>query len=442
MRKHSSFSSASIAKSGPKYASSSFLYSRVNDSTVSGNTAGSDGGGLYFYTDSVDINRSTISGNTSGDDGGGFQFNNNTLGVSIHDSSITGNDADDDGGGAYFYDTVAPVQIVNTTVSGNTAGDEGGGFNFYYTNASVDISTSTIADNTAGGGGGGVYISDDEGGSSGPFTIRDSTISGNTAGSWGGGLYISYMLNTTKILNSTISGNTAAEEGGGINFNGYYGLVLTQDTITNNTATHYGGLYLPTTREVAAAARGHEKGVKAEAEDHSAHQPKAAANKAERGKGGAKAALTSKYEHDGETTSTGTIIAGNHSTSSSDGVDVGPGSVIHSDHSLFGEVGPDTTIDDKGGTLTNTNPELGPLANNGGPTQTHQLLAGSPAIDKGPVPATISTDQVGSFDQRGTPYDRVENGLIDIGAYEVQLATPPTPVEVPAAVLITPKFTG
>lgn len=418
----------------------------INDTTATGNSAAWGGGGFYLGTDRVDINRTTINGNNHADtDGGGLYLTDNVDGVSIHDSTISGNSAGDDGGGAYFEDSSGAVEIVNTTVSGNTSGDEGGGINFYYHSASIDISTSTISDNTAKYGGGGVYVNDDESGSQGTFTMRDSTVSGNTSqNSFGGGLYIGNQLNSTKILNSTISGNTAAEEGGGINFNGYYGLVLTQDTITNNTGSHYGGLYIPADRAAAASKKGAKAADAGEAGEKSKAKQAHEAAKGPHEKGGVKAQLTNKYEHDGETTSTGTIIAGNHSAKSSDGVDVGPGSVIHSDHSLFGTVGPDTTIDDKGGTLTNTDPKLGPLQNNGGPTETHELLAGSPAIDTGPVPSTISTDQVGNFDQRGTPYDRVENGLIDIGAFEVQLApAPPTPEPVvPAAVLITPKFTG
>ena len=45
---------------------------------------------------------------------------------------------------------------------------------------------------------------------------------------------------------------------------------------------------------------------------------------------------------------------------------------------------------------------LGPLANNGGPTETHALLPGSPAIDAGDSSFTPPPD----FDQRGTPFDR------------------------------------
>jgi hypothetical protein len=68
-------------------------------------------------------------------------------------------------------------------------------------------------------------------------------------------------------------------------------------------------------------------------------------------------------------------------------------------------------------------PLLGPLANDGGPTQTHALLPGSPAIDAGDPTIQHDPDQ---FDQRGDPFLRVADGdlpddiVIDMGAYEAQ----------------------
>jgi hypothetical protein len=78
--------------------------------------------------------------------------------------------------------------------------------------------------------------------------------------------------------------------------------------------------------------------------------------------------------------------------------------------------------DDGGGFLngagdqTNTDPLLGPLQDNGGPTFTHELLTGSPALDTGDP--TFAPPPW--HDQRGPGYDRVVNGRIDIGSLEVQ----------------------
>ena len=82
--------------------------------------------------------------------------------------------------------------------------------------------------------------------------------------------------------------------------------------------------------------------------------------------------------------------------------------------------------DDGSGFLTatgdqiNTDPMLGPLQDNGGPTCTHELLAGSPAIDAGDPSFTPPPD----YDQCGAGYNRIANGRVDLGAFEVQ---PPTP---------------
>jgi hypothetical protein len=75
------------------------------------------------------------------------------------------------------------------------------------------------------------------------------------------------------------------------------------------------------------------------------------------------------------------------------------------------------------GDLNNTDPLLGPLQNNGGPTQTQALLSGSPAIDAGNL-AGGCQDNKGNLlttDQRGQPRpDKEDSGGCDIGAYERQ----------------------
>ena len=74
------------------------------------------------------------------------------------------------------------------------------------------------------------------------------------------------------------------------------------------------------------------------------------------------------------------------------------------------------------GDLNNTNPMLGPLQNNGGPTQTMALLPGSPAIDAGnPTGCTDNLGHLLKTDQRGDPRPNIEDtGGCDMGAYERQ----------------------
>ncbi|HEX5472148.1 MAG TPA: choice-of-anchor Q domain-containing protein [Lacipirellulaceae bacterium] len=69
--------------------------------------------------------------------------------------------------------------------------------------------------------------------------------------------------------------------------------------------------------------------------------------------------------------------------------------------------------------VSSDDPLLGALANNGGPTLTHELMPGSPAIGQGSNLLNLSTDQ------RGTSYSRVVGGVADIGAFELQTVTPP-----------------
>ena len=105
--------------------------------------------------------------------------------------------------------------------------------------------------------------------------------------------------------------------------------------------------------------------------------------------------------------------------------------------------------DDGGGFLTgpgdqiNTDPLLGPLQNNGGLTFTHELLPGSAAIDAGDPSFTPPP----LYDQRGPGFDRVVNGRIDIGSFEVQSGSPtptpsPSPTPTPTATpSVTPSAT-
>jgi Ca2+-binding RTX toxin-like protein len=72
--------------------------------------------------------------------------------------------------------------------------------------------------------------------------------------------------------------------------------------------------------------------------------------------------------------------------------------------------------------ITGQDPKLEALADNGGPTQTHRLKPGSPAIDTGSNPLGLSTDQ------RFTGFNRAVGAAPDIGAFEVQT---PGPVVVP-----------
>lgn len=91
-----------------------------------------------------------------------------------------------------------------------------------------------------------------------------------------------------------------------------------------------------------------------------------------------------------------------------------------------------TTVEE--GNLFETDPEFGPLQDNGGPTPTRLPLEGSPAIDAGD-PA-LDLGAAPEFDQRGDGVPRVRNGRVDIGAVETVPVLSSTGSEFPWAAAV------
>ena len=285
-------------------------------------------------------------------------------GLTLTGGRITG-DNSSGAGGAIRSLTTGSLTIDQSTISGSrTTGDfaPGGGI---YAQGNVTLTQSTVSGNSTAGvfsNGGGIHSLND-------VTLTQSTLSGNSTAAPntpGGGIF----ADDVTLTQSTVSGNTvtgSGSRGGGIRA---YGVVtLTQSTVSGNG----GGIFL--------------------------------------------------YEGFGSSlTITGSILAGNGTDFTS--------SVPNPSLSLtanFSLIGSGITPDAGGvGNVVSDNPMLGPLAFNGGPTQTRALLAGSPAIDAGD-PAIVFNPA--ESDQRGAPFVRVVDGnavvgaRIDIGAFELQ----PTP---------------
>jgi predicted outer membrane repeat protein len=132
----------------------------VYDSTISGNTAGTNGGGIHAAPalDSVqlEILDSTIDGNVAAVGLGGGMFLSDSFHATLRRSTVSGNQAGDDGGGIYAVGEGA-LFLHNVTISGNTAGLIGTGFGggiFIRTPADLNAHFSTVYDNTAWRGGG------------------------------------------------------------------------------------------------------------------------------------------------------------------------------------------------------------------------------------------------------------------------------------------------
>ena len=237
----------------------------------------------------------------------------------------------------------------------------------------VTISDLTIR-NGEGNFGGGILN-----GGGATLTITDSTLSGNIGG-FGGGIF---NTGTLTIVNSTVSGNTASE-GAGI-YNGATS-TITNSTFSGNAAPGAGGgcVNLGTLQIANSTLSDNSSGL------------------------------------GGGVFNIGTLQIGNTILNTGDS-----GANISNSGGTVTSLGYNLSSDDGGGFLTgpgdqiNTDPMLGPLQDNGGPTFTHALLPASPAIDTGDPNFTPPP----FFDQRGAGFDRVVNGRIDIGSFEVQTQT-------------------
>lgn len=109
------------------------------------------------------------------------------------------------------------------------------------------------------------------------------------------------------------------------------------------------------------------------------------------------------------------IIAANYSIAPCpvQGVDFA-GNLDSLGHNLIQNAGGWTNVGTGTGDIVGVDPKLGPLQDNGGPTRTHALLFGSPAIDAG----DSTRGYVPTEDQRGVP--RPQGVAVDIGAFEYQ----------------------
>ncbi len=392
----------------------------ITNSTITGNQAANDGGGISFmYSDSqfsFTLESSTVTGNTSGGRGGGLFFYSTSDfygSFAIRNSTISNNTSDDDGGGVFFRggNVDGPFEIVGSTISNNNSTNGSGGGaavlidnGLYYP---LFITDSTISGNTAGQDGGGLFLYADDG-FYGGVVITDTTISGNTAGDDGGGIwfYDDDADASLTIEGSTISGNTANGDGGGVWFYSDDGLLVVRNsTISGNTATtgNGGGVFI------------------LYGEEYSLFQNATVVfNSAPAGLGGGIFLDGSSGGGEGVGLLS-SIVSGNTASSGNDLG--GNNNAFYATFSLIGDttIGGSTGFVDVGFNLIGVDPMLGPLQDNGGPTFTHALLRGSPAINAGFNYAGML------YDQRGFPFLRTFGDETDIGAYEFQLP-PPLPI--------------
>jgi len=360
----------------------------ILNSQLTGNEAAYTGGALILSDSVTVIENSVFADNTAqvfgAIDGSGI--------LTIRKSIFRGNRATAGDGGAVGV-VQATAHIEASLIEGNFAGGGGGGVYISpnYPGTTVTIRDTRIAQNEAdvtfagslGGGilsgagltlervtlagnsaynGGGLFQYGDEG----LLTVRDSLVHNNTAVQSGGGLMLGGALGHT-FTNVTISGNSAGDWAGGL-YVPDYPATLHHVTLYGNSAPLGANLYtLRTTVTFASAILGNPLGGGANCADQDAAQP---------------------------------TISDGYNVSSDDSC-----SLNHAND------------------LSATDPLLGALADNGGPTFTHLPQPGSPAIDHAPLAGCPTADQRGFVRPAGAACD---SGAVEAGA------SVPTPTSTPS----------
>ena len=438
---------------------------------VSSNTSSIDGGGLYVGNQSATSNNQvtltnvTADNNTADDSGGGLYVSNGGAGggtVTMTGGLVSGNSAASNGGGIYDQNNGhgGSVHFTGASVNSNTSSinaggiyvqDDGSGDTTTFSGGSIDNnSTNTTATTGQGGGvyllnngipssasfsggsisgnrayeGGGVYLAPGSfptrTGDSATFT--NEAVSGNTVTEAGGGFFDDAgTVQPLTIASSTISGNhagvLASSNGGGIEAfappTSCSAITLTNDTITTNTAVGGGGYYgagCVTTPTVATA-------FKFDTISGNTATSSAGAGNIQTASGDlSKLTLADSIVANGSASggaATNCLLAGS-------------GSLTSGGYNLIDNTncGSPAATD-----IIGKNPQLGALGNNGGPTQTEEPAAASPAV--GAIPSAACSATGVSTDQRGDARGAGTNGSCTIGSVEV--------ASVPAVSAVSPN---
>ena len=346
----------------------------INHLTVAnGKVIDVSGGGIY-NDGSLTLNHVTVTGNqalesVSPYEHGGGIYSPGSL--TIHHGLISNNTATYSAGGIYADSTIS-LTITDTVIDSNqTLNDNGAGGGLRVDGTSTATLTRvTISNNSASDSGGGIN-------STSSLIITDSVVSnnstfGSSAGGYGGGLTLSNSGNTFTLTNVTISGNSADNLS---NSAGAGGLFLTAGTLNLNNVTVTGN-----------TSEGDAGGI---------------------------------FAHPLSTVNIGnSIISGN--TSSSAVTEDCYATLTSKGYNLIQVISACTIGGDTTGNLTGVDPLLGALADNGGPTLTHALLAASPAIDAGDNSTCEGKDQRAIIRPQDGDGDLTDT--CDMGAYEFALS--------------------
>jgi len=327
----------------------------------------SDSGGAILQDSNITgllkIQSCILSHNTAGGEGGAIDMMNGDL--TIQNSLLSNNTSGAEGGAIHFLD--GTMQLTGDTFRKNQSDQQGGVMD---ANGQVTIEQCTFDRNTAGDEGGAIDFGEELGGT---LTMRNSTLSRNGAATQGGAFYLGG--GEGAIRNCTISSNTSGDEGGGV-FMDRGNLTLTNSTVTLNHAFTGGG----------GAIRIQQAGS---------------------GGGGIFVDVgTLRLEN--------TIVAGNQGDGGANDLDSSD-AVIDALFSLI-QNGKGSVNGVNSHNIFGVSADLGPLQDNGGPTETHLPQTGSPAINNGSnelaTAAGLTTDQ-------RIFQPRIVGGTVDIGSVEV-----------------------
>ncbi len=311
----------------------------------------------------------TISGGRSPNNAGGI-LNNPGAVLTLNDTTVTDNQAlgtqqDTGNGGGIYNASNATLTLNRSTVSANKTVTLGSGGGIYSEGGTITLNDSTVGANTATDGfGGGIYNFNSI------LTLNHSTVSANKGFS-GGGISSGTDLTgiTTTIRNSTISGNTADVRGGGI-YNTRGLTTIQHSTITNNGAT----------------LSGNGSGVASSGDNATKTQVRSS------------------------------IVSANTNSDVDFVLGAGINTFLSKGFNRIGDGNATAAFNKPGDQSLVMVPGLGPLASNGGPTQTHAVLKGSSAVDRGAAGGCPKTDQRGI--RRPQNGDGKGTSRCDVGAYE------------------------
>ena len=352
----------------------------LNGITVTGALAGGAGGAIHVNAGgNLTVTNATFSDNAAGYAGGALYYYSEEGGLTLHDATFEGNGAFGGQGGGFYVNAPGALNVEHVRVRGSFADGGGGGALVYNVETAWMVDVRFLDNVTSGGSGGGFYLY-----VPGAATVTDSTFSGNqTLDGDGGGLHLSGE-GPFEIHRSTFAANIAAgleASGGGLLLaSGEQALILNCTFSGNGSGDQGGGLY--------------------GASDIKVWSTTFSGNAAITEGGAIFNASTVRLAN--------TIVAGSLGGGNCAGNDFVSGNRnIDTD----GSCELDGPSDQEG-----VDPQLGPLADNGGPSPTHAIAGGSPAVDVGN--ASICPE----VDQRGLPRPADGNGdgnaVCDIGAYE------------------------